>query len=84
MGIITNVFRAATTALRQEAVDGPFCSFCGRRHQAVKKLIAGPSIYICDRCVNVCSKILRKEAARDRRRALSTQRRTKSAKRASS
>lgn len=30
------------------------CSFCGRRHTQVEKLIAGPAVYICDRCVRLC------------------------------
>ena len=34
------------------------CSFCGRPHTDVAKLIAGPGIYICDGCVNLCVDIL--------------------------
>ena len=34
------------------------CSFCGRLHTDVAKLIAGPGIYICDGCVNLCVDIL--------------------------
>lgn len=37
------------------------CSFCGKSHAEVKKLIAGPGVYICDGCINVCSGILEKE-----------------------
>jgi ATP-dependent Clp protease ATP-binding subunit ClpX len=37
------------------------CSFCGKSHAAVRKLIAGPGIYICDRCVMVCKELLDKE-----------------------
>jgi ATP-dependent Clp protease ATP-binding subunit ClpX len=37
------------------------CSFCGKSHAEVKKLIAGPGVYICDGCVNVCRGILDKE-----------------------
>ena len=37
------------------------CSFCGKSHAEVKKLIAGPGVYICDGCINVCQGILDKE-----------------------
>ena len=37
------------------------CSFCGKSHSEVKKLIAGPGVYICDECIDVCSTILQKE-----------------------
>jgi ATP-dependent Clp protease ATP-binding subunit ClpX len=30
------------------------CSFCGKSHAEVRKLIAGPGVYICDNCINVC------------------------------
>lgn len=37
------------------------CSFCGKSHSEVQKLIAGPGVYICDSCINVCKDILDKE-----------------------
>ncbi|MBL9154570.1 MAG: ATP-dependent Clp protease ATP-binding subunit ClpX [Verrucomicrobiales bacterium] len=37
------------------------CSFCGKSHAEVRKLIAGPGVYICDGCINVCRGILEKE-----------------------
>lgn len=39
----------------------PACSFCGRTEEAVEKLISGPSAYICDKCVKLCSGILEKK-----------------------
>ena len=39
------------------------CSFCGKSHSEVKKLIAGPGVYICNECIEVCSTILEKEFA---------------------
>lgn len=38
----------------------PTCSFCSRTEEAVEKLISGPSVYICDKCVQLCSGILEK------------------------
>lgn len=37
------------------------CSFCGRNEEAVEKLISGPNVYICDRCVNLCAGIIEKK-----------------------
>lgn len=37
------------------------CSFCGRTEDAVEKLISGPNVYICDKCVTLCSGILEKK-----------------------
>src|SRR5689334_15822480 len=37
------------------------CSFCGKSHAEVKKLIAGPGVYICDNCVVLCKQVLDKE-----------------------
>jgi ATP-dependent Clp protease ATP-binding subunit ClpX len=37
------------------------CSFCGKSHSEVKKLIAGPGVYICDSCIQVCKEIIEKE-----------------------
>src|SRR5437870_184916 len=39
------------------------CSFCGKSHAEVKKLIAGPGVYICDNCVLLCKQVLDKELA---------------------
>jgi ATP-dependent Clp protease ATP-binding subunit ClpX len=44
------------------------CSFCGKSHAEVRKLIAGPGVYICDSCINVCKSILDKELNEDARR----------------
>src|SRR5437867_8721766 len=44
------------------------CSFCGKSHAEVRKLIAGPGVYICDSCINVCKSILDKELTEDARR----------------
>ncbi len=44
------------------------CSFCGKSHAEVRKLIAGPGVYICDSCINVCKGILDKEINEENRR----------------
>ncbi|XGA78661.1 ATP-dependent Clp protease ATP-binding subunit ClpX [Halomonas sp. CH40] len=38
-----------------------YCSFCGKNQNEVRKLIAGPSVYICDECVDLCNDIIREE-----------------------
>src|SRR5690349_84268 len=44
------------------------CSFCGKSHAEVKKLIAGPGVYICDNCVILCKQVLDKEFASQARK----------------
>jgi ATP-dependent Clp protease ATP-binding subunit ClpX len=41
------------------------CSFCGKSHAEVKKLIAGPGVFICDNCIGVCKGILDRESAQE-------------------
>ena len=38
-----------------------FCSFCGKSQHEVKKLIAGPSVFVCDECIELCNEIIRDE-----------------------
>ena len=42
-----------------------YCSFCGKSQHEVKKLIAGPSVFICDECIDLCNDIIRDEVAQD-------------------
>lgn len=42
-------------------VAGLHCSFCGKTQAQVEKLIAGPEVYICDQCVDLCQEILDEE-----------------------
>ncbi len=42
-----------------------FCSFCGKNQKEVKKLIAGPAVYICDECIQLCSEIIEEESEKD-------------------
>ena len=43
------------------ARDSIRCSFCGKRQEQVGRIIAGPNVYICNECVELCSSILRDE-----------------------
>jgi ATP-dependent Clp protease ATP-binding subunit ClpX len=42
------------------------CSFCGKSQDEVKKLIAGPMVYICDECIELCNEIIQDEAKKER------------------
>ncbi|AKJ28519.1 ATP-dependent Clp protease ATP-binding subunit ClpX [Caldimonas brevitalea] len=42
-----------------------YCSFCGKSQHEVKKLIAGPSVFICDECIDLCNDIIRDEVPAD-------------------
>ncbi len=42
-----------------------YCSFCGKSQHEVKKLIAGPSVFICDECIELCNDIVRDEISAD-------------------
>ncbi len=46
--------------------DNLFCSFCGKNQKEVKKLIAGPAVYICDECIQLCSEIIEEETEKDK------------------
>jgi ATP-dependent Clp protease ATP-binding subunit ClpX len=37
------------------------CSFCGKTQKEIKKLIAGPGVYICDECIDLCNEIIEGE-----------------------
>ena len=49
--------------MSEKSSDGKilYCSFCGKSQHEVRKLIAGPSVYICDECVELCNDIIREE-----------------------
>ena len=44
-----------------------YCSFCGKSQHEVRKLIAGPTVFICDECVELCKDIMREEAKSSRK-----------------
>ena len=39
-----------------------YCSFCGKSQHEVRKLIAGPSVFVCDECIALCNDIIKEEA----------------------
>ncbi|MBW1890986.1 MAG: ATP-dependent Clp protease ATP-binding subunit ClpX [Deltaproteobacteria bacterium] len=52
-------------AVKEEGNDNLFCSFCGKNQKEVTKLIAGPAVYICDECIQLCSEIIEEETQKD-------------------
>ena len=44
-----------------DSKDTLYCSFCGKSQHEVRKLIAGPSVFVCDECVELCNDIIREE-----------------------
>ncbi|MEE3453015.1 ATP-dependent Clp protease ATP-binding subunit ClpX [Dialister sp.] len=56
--------------MRNKNEPTPVCSFCGRSGDEVEKLIAGPGVYICNECIEVCSNILKEELKADKKKSL--------------
>jgi ATP-dependent Clp protease ATP-binding subunit ClpX len=50
---------------REDDNDNLFCSFCGKNQKEVTKLIAGPAVYICDECIQLCSEIIEEETEKE-------------------
>ncbi|MBI1820173.1 MAG: ATP-dependent Clp protease ATP-binding subunit ClpX [Nitrospirae bacterium] len=48
-------------AKQEKQMDGLKCSFCGKSREEVRKLIAGPTVYICDECIDLCNDIIAEE-----------------------
>ena len=46
---------------KEDSSENLFCSFCGKNQKEVTKLIAGPAVYICDECIQLCSEIIEEE-----------------------
>src|SRR5271170_8437419 len=55
--------RRASVAKFGDGGDLLKCSFCGKSQKQVKKLIAGPGVYICDECIDLCNEIIEEELA---------------------
>ena len=52
-------------ARASEGNEQLLCSFCGKSQRQVKKLIAGPGVYICDECIDLCNEIIAKHTNQD-------------------
>ena len=50
---------------KKDENDNLFCSFCGKSQKEVNKLIAGPAVYICDECIQLCSEIIEEESEKE-------------------
>jgi len=51
---------------KDDSNDDLLCSFCGKSQDEVKKLIAGPSVYICDECIQLCTEIIAEEYGQEK------------------
>jgi|FLOH01.1.fsa_nt_gi ATP-dependent Clp protease ATP-binding subunit ClpX len=60
-GIRLPTFKGAAVARIGDGGDLLKCSFCGKSQKQVKKLIAGPGVYICDECIDLCNEIIEEE-----------------------
>ena len=49
------------------------CSFCGKAQNQVVKLIAGPGVYICDKCIDLCNQIIVEEVGKPHERVLDSE-----------
>ena len=50
---------------KKDSTDNLFCSFCGKSQKEVTKLIAGPAVYICDECIQLCGEIIEEETEKN-------------------
>jgi ATP-dependent Clp protease ATP-binding subunit ClpX len=50
---------------RRDDMQGLSCSFCGKSQKEVRKLIAGPTVYICDECIGLCNDIIAEEIEKE-------------------
>jgi hypothetical protein len=63
IGALTTKIAAVTRALRLagERCSTLYCSFCGKSQHEVAKLVAGPSIFICNECTDLCYRIVHED-----------------------
>jgi len=55
--------KLGTLAQRLRSPSGLRCSFCGRNGDQVERLVAGPSVYICDECIKTCVAVLEQDGS---------------------
>lgn len=51
--------RLKKRATKENLANGDYCSFCGKKKSEVHRLIAGPSVFICDECIAECNRLLK-------------------------
>ena len=64
-------------AKNDETMKNVYCSFCGKPQSGVKKIVAGPGVYICDECISLCTSILEEEGFLDEEEAYTLNEETK-------
>ena len=64
-------------AKNYETMKNVYCSFCGKPQSGVKKIVAGPGVYICDECISLCTSILEEEGFLDEEEAYTLNEETK-------
>ncbi len=64
-------------ARNDETMKNVYCSFCGKPQSGVKKIVAGPGVYICDECIALCTSILEEEGFLDEEEAYTLNEETK-------
>src|SRR5947209_4773170 len=64
-GRIVLRFLTVPTERKRDEHGNLSCSFCGKSQKEVKKLIAGPTVYICDECIGLCNDIIAEEIEKE-------------------
>jgi ClpX C4-type zinc finger protein len=57
--------KSSKPAASADASEKVYCSFCGKSQDEVRKLIAGPTVYICDECIDLCNDIIAEECEQE-------------------
>ncbi len=63
--VVASIAKAEVKSPTKRPSSLSSCSFCGKTHVEVHKLIGGPGVYICNNCVIVCNNLLDKEASKE-------------------
>ena len=53
---------------KKDEKESLFCSFCGKSQKEVKKLIAGPTVFVCDECVELCMDIIKEDSKNNKKK----------------
>ena len=53
---------------KKDDKESLFCSFCGKSQKEVKKLIAGPTVFVCDECVELCMDIIKEDSKNNKKK----------------